>query len=410
MKKQMALAALFCAACNTDFTEAYEVDEPKLMGARIEVTGAPERAWPRVGESFTMRVLVARSSKKPSLPLGKQLDASISVCIGGKLPDGSLFCAAEIPLSAFPDLPPAKVVSFEEIAIPLTFGDADPRKLAGTSNVLLFGAVCVEGTVERVKGKVAGVDPANELFRCVDNKQAELQEPLAFTNTVTIDYPDDEFAANLNPSFACDSTDEGSICNAGTKNKGEETVGGAFVLVRPKEDDAKESVKRAVVAWPEVLAQPQKALDYTDCAEDPRFEALQVRVDSGEHLIRIRFAESSRETYKAERPRYNETIIVEQREELLISHAATKDFGQLGGYFSIVPRDADDDRAEAEIPFTPPKAGSKEAKAVTEAGSLVRFYFVVRDQRGGVDFTTRSLCIVPELAPQLAPAAPAKDP
>ena len=31
----------------------------------------------------------------------------------------------------------------------------------------------------------------------------------------------------------------------------------------------------------------------------------------------------------------------------------------------------------------------------SEEGTIVRFYFVARDDRGGVDWTERALCLVP---------------
>jgi len=394
MKKLLTLLALLSAACNTDFTQPYEVDEPKIMGVRVEVAGDPERAWPEVGESFTMRVLVARSNKPTTLPLEQQLDGAVSVCIGGKLPDSSLFCIAELPMSALQGTAKNRVVSFEELEIPLSFGSADPRALGGSPNVLIFGGVCVEGKVERVKDKVAGEAPANELFRCVDNAKAELKDALTFTSTVAVDYPDDAFEASLNPSFACDETDENSICTTGTIHKGEETRGGSIVLVRPRRTGAADNIKHKVIEWPEVIDNREK-LAVKGCAKDPRFSSLKVKAGAKEHLIRIRFDQSDREMYQVQEMKLNKTIISTKREELLVSHAATFGGGELARYFSVIPRDASAKEAEVELAYTPPDQSEDAEKRITAAGRLVRFYFVVRDQRGGVDLTTRSLCLIP---------------
>lgn len=391
--------ALLVAACNANFTEAFEVDEPRLMAARVEVKDAPARPWPKVGEPFMMRLLVARSNKASALPLARQLSGAVSVCLGGTLPTGGLYCILELPQSVLQGEGVGaldnQVASFEELDIPLSFGDADPRELTGTSDILLFGAVCVEGAIQRVNGKVAGKDSTSELFRCVDNKNAELKDPLAFSNLVTIDYTDDDRPANLNPSFACDPAQQDSICHVGSSRDGEARRGGSIVLVRPVPSGAPKTATRRLVEWPEVLAAPVTPLAYEGCADDSRFDALKVKVGSGEHLIRIRFDPGDRETYTFDTVRLNKPVTITRREELLVSHAATKDFGALTRYFSIVSADADDGHAEIEVPYTAPKKSDDPLTRVTEQGRLVRFYFAVRDQRGGVDFTTRSLCLVP---------------
>jgi hypothetical protein len=393
-----ALSTSLFAACDPGFELPSEVGSSKLMGVRLEVEGAPERAWPRVGENFSLRWLVARANQPSTLDLEKQLNGALSVCVGTQLPGGSLFCAQEIALDELMLKGENTVTSFEELVMPLQL-PFDPRSVAGGQRILLFGAVCVEGKVERVNGKKVGEDPANELYRCTDNDKAELKEPLAFTNTVIVDFEDDAFAANLNPAFACDADEENSICQEGSVHDDEEKRGGAFVLVRPKKAGAK---KREVTEWPEVLdgAQP---LPWEGCAKDPRFDDLQIEAGADEHLIRIRFDPSDRERYDVEELKYNKYMTVNKREELLVSHAATKDAVELGRYYSLIPREQPNDTAEVELDFKPVKQSTKAGKKIPDDGKLVRFYFVVRDQRGGVDLAARSLCLVPE-------RAPAKDP
>ncbi len=390
---QIAISILLCGACDPGFELPSEIGSSKLLGVRLEVDGVKDRAWPRVGERFTLRWLVARSSEQTDLPLDKQLDAAVSLCVGTQLPTGSLYCAFEIELTAaLKDRKPT-VASYEEIDIPLELS-VDPRAVAGGQRLLLFGGVCVEGKIQRVADKKPGEAPTNELYRCTDNDEAELKTALTFTSTVIVDYTDDKFPENLNPSLACETTDESSICTRGTVHDYEERRGGAVVLVLPRKKGAPKTTKRQVVEWPEVIDNTQP-LEFEGCATDPRFDNLKVKVGSDEHLIRVRFDAKDRETYEVEELKLNETMIVTKREELLVSHAATKFGGKLGRYYSVIPREQSDKTAEVELDYTPPAKSDDAEKRVTAAGRLVRFYFVVRDQRGGVDFTTRSLCLVP---------------
>lgn len=72
-----------------------------------------------------------------------------------------------------------------------------------------------------------------------------------------------------------------------------------------------------------------------------------------------------------------------QRESLRVSHFA--DAGQFNSQFSFIEGEADN----SQVAWIPPEV------TTPAAITLVRFYFVVRDQRGGVDWTRRYLCLVP---------------
>jgi len=317
------LCALSLLGCDPGFELPSEVGASKLMGVKLEVDNAPERSWPRVGENFSLRWLVARENVPSALPLDKQLDGALSVCVGSQLPGGALFCAQELDLDALELKGKNTTTSLEEIVMPLSL-PFDPRSIAGASRILLFGAVCVEGKVQRVEGTKVGDDPVNELYRCTDNDNAALKEALTFTHTIIIDYEDDEFPANLNPAIGCDPAVKDSICLKGSVHDDEEKRGGSVVLVFPKRKGAPASELRKVVEWPEVIDSAMP-IPWEGCADDPRFAELQVEAGSDEHLVRMRFDASDRETYTVEELKFNEKVIVEKREELLISHAATKD-------------------------------------------------------------------------------------
>jgi hypothetical protein len=383
-----ALLALVFAACDNNFVMPYEVAGPRLMGVRVEPENDPDRAWPRVGEDFTLRWRVARKGKPSNLPLDEQLTGGIALCAGAILPTGTLFCVQEIDLDGQMLKPPNVVSSSDDLEMPIKLA-FDPRMFGLGERILLFGAVCVDGEIERVKGKKVGDDPANELYRCKNNGDAELKTPLAFTSSILVDYEDDDLVANRHPSFACDPEDEGGLCEKGRKQSGEARLGGPFVIVFPNERD--DDADKKVVAWPASPLAPEE-LPWNNCkdAED----VLQVHAGSKEHVIRVRFDPSDRETYDAVETFNGKPVMRKKREELQIAHAASEGGGQIARYYSVIDRNSDDDDAELDLEYLPPEADSVEAKEIPSGGLLVRFHFAVRDMRGGVDFATRELCLL----------------
>ncbi|MEM9194879.1 MAG: hypothetical protein AAGF12_37215 [Myxococcota bacterium] len=74
----------------------------------------------------------------------------------------------------------------------------------------------------------------------------------------------------------------------------------------------------------------------------------------------------------------------QDREALQISHFTTA--GEMERQFSVI----EDVSLEPNFEWTPPDEAT-----IDPAGTLVRFYFVLRDLRGGVDWAERQLCITP---------------
>lgn len=105
-----------------------------------------------------------------------------------------------------------------------------------------------------------------------------------------------------------------------------------------------------------------------------------VKAGSGRTLLGVTFDATDRETYHvAGEP-------APAREELQLSAFTTA--GELVQQRSYV--DADDDRAATPVAFEwePPRADE-----VPAGGLRVKFHFVVRDLRGGVDAASRVLCV-----------------
>ena len=74
------------------------------------------------------------------------------------------------------------------------------------------------------------------------------------------------------------------------------------------------------------------------------------------------------------------------RESLQISQFTTA--GKLNSQFSFVEATDDSQATTVDATWDAPEAAD-----VPAAGSPVTFTFVVRDDRGGTDWTTRALCV-----------------
>ncbi|MEY4512623.1 MAG: hypothetical protein RLZZ450_4745, partial [Pseudomonadota bacterium] len=244
------------------------------------------------------------------------------------------------------------------------------------------------GRAEAVPGKLITTDPPSQLFRCVDNAGAAFPDPNPFTLSVLLnrDRPGDD---NHNPLFGCDPAAPQSPCAVGVQHDGEAVVPGSFVLARPK--PKKGGGPREVVAWPAI--DNNLALPWEGCASNPSL--LQVRVDSGEHTLRMRFDPSDREQYTEDIDKNGVPTTRDVREALAVTHAATTKGGDVGRFDSLLADDEVDAKAEVSVSYSPPDTNGKGDHTVPENGRLVRFYFTVRDQRGGIDYAVRELCLVP---------------
>lgn len=393
----LALLALV-SGCAVDLTEPSEVIEPRLMGARVEVASDATRTRPRLGEPFKLRQYLALPGPLTT-PLATRYSMQLALCLGVKTPTGSLACVGD--LRSTPVITP---VSELELVLdglsldPSALGAAFPTELVDEASIrelmnsldriALYGTLCVDGRAEAVPGKAITTDAPSQLFRCVDNAGAAFPAPNPFTLSVLLnrDKPAD---LNHNPLFACDPAAPQSPCAVGVQREDEALVPGSFVLARPK--PKKNAGPREVVAWPAIAN--NLALPWDGCATNPSL--LQVRVDSGEHTMRMRFDPSDRERYTEDIDKNGVPSTRDVREALAVTHAATTKGGDVGRFDSLLANDEVDDKAEVSVSYTPPDTNGKGDHTVPENGRLVRFYFTVRDQRGGIDFAVRELCLVP---------------
>lgn len=125
---------------------------------------------------------------------------------------------------------------------------------------------------------------------------------------------------------------------------------------------------------------PAPAAD-AECASLPSLSAA-----DGEVELALAIDPAQREPY---RERLSDGTTRDRLEDLQISHFTTA--GSLDRQFSVIEGD-DDAPATIQVAWIPPDAEDLEIPA---EGMLVRFVFVVRDGRGGLDLARRQACLVP---------------
>jgi hypothetical protein len=109
---------------------------------------------------------------------------------------------------------------------------------------------------------------------------------------------------------------------------------------------------------------------------------LKVAADGKAHPVALTLA-GQRETYQS--TANAEGAPMAKRETIQLSHFATG--GKLPRQISFL--DGDGDPSTVSVDWTPPAA------AEIPADGVVRFFFVARDLRGGLDWQARSLCVTP---------------
>jgi hypothetical protein len=301
MGPRLVLLALALAGCDDPLKPTELVEEPRVLAARVEVDGAPERAAPYPGERARVRFLVAAPELEP--PLGYALVA----CRAAPSNVGLAACAE-------PVFAERALLDPEPVAPELEFELPQPAAADETPRLLVKGVICPHGSPRVTESPTTCVSGADAL-------PVTLELDLAT-----------ELEANLNPSFA-----EAELLLDG-----------------------------------EPFPAPAVALD-TDCAG---LGLVEVPAASAHRFV-VGFPESARD------PLLQSSDFATARESLLLSHFVSA--GELDRAFSPIPAASAEIRAEVD--WVAPDAGA--------LGRLVRFWFVIRDLRGGSDFAERALCVVP---------------
>jgi hypothetical protein len=296
-------AFLFVTGCGPAFDPASLITDTRVVGARIEVEGAPDRASPMPGETANVTWLVTSPDATP--PLGWTFAA----------------CAAGTSAAACLQAPLAR---FDGAATPPRIAFAVPAAavLEGATSMAVYGGICagVDSTPQ--------LDPQTGLASCTNGGHG---------TTVSVDVPLQlADGANHNPTADRAFTFDG-------------------------------------VLW----AAPGATDD--PCAQGPR-----VAAGSKDHVIENATRASDREAYTIVRG--EPPVPTPARESLQISQFTTA--GKLKSQFSFVEATDPNPTTTVDVDWDAPEAAD-----VPATGLAVTFTFVVRDDRGGAAWTTRTLCV-----------------
>lgn len=299
---------IYIAGCGPEFDPASLVDKTRVLGARIEVEGAPDRAAPIPGETANVSWLVTSPGASP--PLAWAFAACLPSAIGGK---SSLGCV-DAPLARFDG-----TASPPRISIPVPSIAA----LGGATRVVIYGQICTGAD------SAPTFDPQSGLPGCTGDRGT----------TVSLDVPLQLGAdANHNPV-------------------------------------ASRALRFDGAAWPA-----------TAVGDDPCVLGPRVAAGSKDHVIGNTTDGSDRERYTVVLG--DPPAAMPARERLQISQFTTA--GKLKSQFAFI--EATDETAATTVNVT---WEAPEAAEVPAGGTLVTFTFVVRDERGGADWTSRTACVTP---------------
>jgi len=290
------LALVWMMGCGDEPDPGSLILSARVIGAVTEVEGAPERAVPASGETFSVRWVVAQPTHGP-----ESFTWQLAACVARPSPVGRPFCV-DAPFFVAEG---ARGVEAPSVRIQV------PAELGDDAEVLLLGVLCREGA--------PALSAANP------------RELNAFT-----------------------------VCTEGIGQIVAQSlrVASAMDNLRPRWPE--NAPRWAGGEWPEV----------GECVAVPK---------QGVELAFVELEGVTRDTFDVP----TEDVppqIVELHEALIVSHHATA--GELERQFGVL----DDD--ETPSPFTWKPA------ELTER-TTVRFYFGLRDQRGGADFLMREVCVDP---------------
>ena len=303
----LLLLASSIAGCGPTFDSPSLIESTRVVGARVEVAGAPRRASPAPGERATVTWLMAAPGAMPALGW------AFALCAPGA--PGGLSCeSAPLALVQGTENPP-------RVTVDVPSADA----LGGAQSLILYGRICVGGAPV--------FDPRRGEPACAGGAEGTTASVAIGVQTAGAD-------ANHNP-----------VAEHGLTLDGQ--------------------------PWPAVAAGAESASD--PCLTGPR-----VLAGTEDHLIAAGTGDDDRERYTAlfgDPP-----MPTAFRESLQLSYFTT------GGKFNSPYSFVEGDTPPGEAPVATVKWTSPKAKDLT-GDTAVSFLFVVRDSRGGMDWTARAVCV-----------------
>lgn len=340
------LALSFLVACSESFPPASKVTDLRVVGARVEVEGAPGRANPSPGDDIEVSMLVIDQGPLPSLTW------SFVACVPAPTRIGPPICRDVIePCDGCVGPPPD-----DEDALPAPrFQVPSEAELeaAEADGVVLQGVVCTDGVPSTdaiarfLLGETDDLEPCEP--HPPDPDAPPPPEPEGRFVTVQIPIERDTEDPNLHPGI--------------------------------------ESVRLNGPDWPPPYNEgvPRDA-PLTGCAAELTDEerGRQPVAGSAPSTINLSVPFDDFQSFTVDG--------VDLTEEIQVSWLA--DGGGFEVSFSFIAKPTEDRPGTILTQWQPFPSAS-------EDGSLVRFNFVIRDGRGGTNWVERGLCVLPS-----APSAP----
>jgi len=342
VRRAPRLLGLFAmAACSANFLPASAVTDLRVIGARVEVEGDATRANPSPGEDVQVSVLVvdrgAEPSKDPDVPAltPPLLTWFFVACVPTPTRIGPQICSAPItPCDGCTGPPPT-----DRFAFPVIGFQVPPKEeldAVEARDVLLQGAVCGNGVPSptAIQRFISG--ESDDLEPCEGPEIIPGVPIQGRFVTIQIPIERDPEDPNLNPEIS--------------------TVTFAGKAWPPPYDEG----------VPRTAPRTGCERDLTDAERDAH-----PRAGSGPSNIELFVPRNSLQSYTVDGTDFTEEIQVSWLGD--------------GGAF------------EVSFSFITDPAVSilTQWQAPPEDGLLVRFNFVIRDGRGGLDRVERGLCVLP---------------
>jgi len=327
-------------ACSESFAPPSFVDDLRVIGARIDVEGAPGRANPSPEDEVQASIQVIDEGPTP------ELTWSFVPCVPTATRIGVPICGTEEGCEGCVGLPPGDRPPFPLIR----FQVPSERVLDGAREVLLQGVVCKEGepSAEAILGFFSG--ESDDLVPCKNARG----EPIVYPDerivgrlvTVQIPIERDPEDPNLNPEI------DDILLNES--------------LWPPPYNDGV----------------PRDAAP-TGCAEDLTDAERAKQPDAGDPPLPIALAvtRDSLQPFTIDGQDFTE--------EMQVSWLAD------GGGFEVAFSFITEPGSPGDVPSISTQWRPPSPSVVGPEGRLVRFNFVVRDGRGGLDRVERGLCVLP---------------
>lgn len=305
-------------ACIDEIPDGTLLERPRVLGARIQIEGEPERASPRPGEDATLEVFTASND-------GATWTGALTACVEAPSFMGIPGCAG----MPFAFSAPGAPTESPELALSLPDASAFA---GGSSSILIAGVLCSGGT------------PSTE----TDESMLPVCEPAEATREViTFSVP---VALGMQPP-----------------NQHPTLADETFFI-----DD---------MEWA-----PPDAPPASGCASATGPALPRVPWTDEENPSVLRFTSDP-----ADREEYQELVLgetpmfIDSREDLQVTHLASA-----GDFQRLETEVFSDDAPDPSVEWAHPPQEDIPAEGLT-----VRFFFIVRDGRAGMDWTERALCLVP---------------